>query len=79
MIFIDHRSRGSYRYRYCGSLSDIIGERLPQCDEKGLSVRINLGAGYYDLLAPGFEYCLDAPALIPSGSTGCQASQPYMD
>lgn len=39
----------------------------------------HVGAGYYIHVAPGFEYCLDAPMCIPNGSMQAAAFQPYSD
>lgn len=51
----------------------------PAYSPTGLAEALHIGAGYYDHVAPGFEYCLDAPIRLPAGSMQAAAHQPYMD
>lgn len=49
-----------------GDWNEILGDRLPQSID-GRSIRHYVGGDFYIHLAPGFEYCLDAPTYIPAG------------
>lgn len=51
----------------------------PAYDSDGLAELLHIGAGYYDHIRPGFEYCLDAPTCMPAGSMQAFVPQPYTD
>lgn len=51
----------------------------PHYGKDGSAALLHIGAGYYDHVAPGFEYCLDAPICMPAGSMQSVGHQPYMD
>lgn len=76
-------SESSYSLRRRNAWEELIGcasdSGPPQCDGAGVSVLLSIGAGFHDRCAPGFEYCLDAPVLIPAGSHVCVGVQPIMD
>lgn len=51
----------------------------PHYGRDGRAELLHLGAGYYDHVAPGFEYALDAPIILPAGSMRAASFQPYSD
>jgi hypothetical protein len=51
----------------------------PHYGPDGQAELLHLGAGYYDHVAPGFEYALDAPIILPAGSMRAASFQPYSD
>ena len=51
----------------------------PQCAPDMTSIAFPIGAGYSEHVAPGFEYCLDAPVCMPAGSMQAVGFQPYSD
>lgn len=76
-------SESSFTTRVRGSWDEWVGctsdSGPPQCDSELRSILLHIGAGIYDHCAPGFEYCIDAPIRIPTGSHVCIGVQPYMD
>lgn len=51
----------------------------PAYGPTGLAEDLHIGACQFDHVAPGFEYCLDAPMRIPAGSIRAPSFQPYWD
>lgn len=56
-----------------------LGGKPAQCNPDLSAQKLNMGAGRYDHVADGFDYCLDAPTYIPAGSTQFVAEQPHWD
>lgn len=51
----------------------------PHYGPDGRAELLHVGAGFYDHVAPGFEYALDAPLIMPAGSMQAIGHQPYGD
>lgn len=51
----------------------------PAYSPDGRAEALHVGATIRDHVAPGFEYCLDAPVWIPAGSIVAPSFQPYWD
>lgn len=68
-----HRNDGWASFIGCGWAS------CPPYGPDGRAELLHIGAGYYDHVAPGFEYALDAPICMPAGSMQSAGAQPYMD
>lgn len=51
----------------------------PMYGPGGVAELLNIGGNFYDHVAPGFEYALDAPIRIPAGSMRAVVAQPYWD
>ena len=57
----------THRGRF-GVIEDFFHQtHLPQCDDEMRSSRLYVGGDFWIHVAPGFEYCLDAPDYSPAG------------
>ena len=68
MMPTNHTNFPGYTIRIKGSWHELLGDNLPQFDERGIAELLHLGAGWYEAVHAGFAYCIDAPGLIPTGS-----------